>query len=121
MASAHNFSYKMSAEQGSVKSGINAAETLLSSLGICLLTNFNSLSQKMHLKFEKTYLEIDGIRQSEPPKIEKIEVCFYFTTNENDKKIQKLIDLCIRYGTVTNTLMESVKIKYKYNLRRIND
>ena len=121
VASAHDFSYKMSSEQGSVKNGINAAETLLSSLGICLLTNLNSLSQKMHLNLKETYLEITGIRQADPPKIVEIEVCFCFTSNEDDKKIQKLINLCVKYGTVTNTLMESVKIKYKYNLRRINE
>lgn len=111
VASVHGFSYNLSALTGSVEFGMNAAETLLSALGACLFTNINSLIKKMRLNIKDIELEILGMRSDKPPKIVEITVIFHIDTTESLKKIERMIELAFKYGTVTNTLLGSVNIK----------
>ena len=90
--------------KGSGEAGFNAAETLLSALGACLLTNVNAISQKMRLQLDAARIEIDGKRLDEPPALTEIRYRMILSSNEPPEKLQELADLCFKWGTVTNTL-----------------
>ena len=117
IATRGDFELVLGIKPGDSTVGFNAAETLLSAFGACLITNINSLSKKMRLKIEDVMVKIKGVRIDDPPMIKKIEYEISINTREKRAHIEKLIGLSLKYGTVTNTLLKGTKIsgKIKYN------
>jgi len=113
IATKGDFEIILGTKQGDTTAGFNAAETLLSAFGACLITNINSLSKKMRLEIEDVMININGIRINEPPMIKKINYEIKISTNEERKDIEKLISLSFKYGTVTNTLLKGTEISGK--------
>ncbi len=119
IAQAHNTKYVMSAKSGDTSVGFNAAETLITALGVCLLTNINSLIPKMRLQIDDITLNLIGTREENPPRVSKIEIKLIIKTGESIAKLKKMVDLSLKYGTVTNTLKNNVLIDYEI-VRKIN-
>ncbi|HEX7593889.1 MAG TPA: OsmC family protein [Anaerolineae bacterium] len=92
-------------KKGDGAAGFNAAETLLAALGACLLTNVNNLSQKMRLRVNAARMEITAVRRDEPPGLTQIEYRLVLDSPEPEAKLRELHDLCVKWGTVTNTLI----------------
>ena len=95
-------------QKGSGEAGFNAAETLLSALGACLLTNVNALSKKMHLQINAARMEIDAERRDEPPALTAIRYRLVLDSPEPADKLQELHEICVKWGTVTNTLLNGI-------------
>ncbi len=95
-------------KKGSSEAGFNAAETLLAALGTCLLTNVNAISQKMHIQIEDARVELDAVRRDEPPALTKIRYRLVLKSPEPHHRMQELADLCFKWGTVTNTLIQGI-------------
>jgi putative redox protein len=95
-------------KKGDGAAGFNAAETLLAALGACLLTNVNSLAQKMRLQIDDARLEITGLRRNEPPGLIQIEYRLILASPEPAEKLAELHALCVKWGTVTNTLSDGL-------------
>ncbi len=95
-------------QKGSGEAGFSAAETLLSALGACLLTNVNAISQKMHLQIDSACMEIDAERRDEPPALTAIRYHLVLDSPEPADKLQELHEICVKWGTVTNTLMDGI-------------
>lgn len=98
----------LNVKKGSGEAGFNAAETLLAALSACLLTNVNAISQKMRLKVESARIEFDATRRDEPPALTEIRYRLILKSPEPPEKLQELADLCFKWGTVTNTLVNGV-------------
>ncbi len=118
IATRGNFEIVLGTKQGDSSVGFNAAETLLSAFGACLITNINSLSKKMRLKIEDVMIKIKGIRTDDPPMLKEINYEISISTNEERKHIEKLIALSLKYGTVTNTLLNGTHISGKLRLKK---
>ena len=95
-------------KKGSGEAGFNAAETLLAALSACLLTNVNAISRKMRLKIESARIEFDATRRDEPPALTEIRYRLILKSPEPAEKLQELADLCFKWGTVTNTLVNGL-------------
>lgn len=95
-------------KKGSGEGGFTAAETLLAALGACLLTNVNAIGEKMHLKIDEARIEFDSERRDEPPALTGIVYRLILKSKEPEDKLQELHDLCIKWGTVTNTLINGI-------------
>jgi len=95
-------------KKGDGAAGFNAAETLLAALGACLLTNVNSLSQKMRLQIDEARMEITGLRRDDPPGLIQIDYRLILDSPEPAEKLRDLHELCIKWGTVTNTLIDGL-------------
>lgn len=95
-------------KKGSGEGGFTAAETVLAALGACLLTNVNAISQKMRLKVEDARIEFDSQRRDVPPALTEISYRLILKSEEPEDKLQELHDLCIKWGTVTNTLINGI-------------
>ncbi len=108
-ASREKIEYEFSAKMNDNTTSFNAAEVLLSAFGDCLLTNIHNISKRMHLNIEKIRIEIEGARLDDPPRISEISYTIYFKTEEKLDKLDQLVALSLKYGTVTNTL-KNVKI-----------
>lgn len=109
-ASRNDIKYIYSAKMNDNSTSFNAAEVLLSAFGDCLLTNIHNISKRMHLDIKGITIEIEGKREKNPPRISQIFYTVYFKTGEKMNKLTKLIELSLKYGTVSNTL-KNVKIE----------
>jgi uncharacterized OsmC-like protein len=98
----------LNVKKGAGEAGFNAAETLLAALGACMLTNVNAISEKMHLKVESARIEFDAERRDDPPALTEIRYLLILKSPEPREKLEELHDLCFKWGTVTNTLVNGL-------------
>ena len=98
----------LNVKKGAGEAGFNAAETLLAALGACMLTNVNAISEKMRLKVESARIEFDADRRDEPPALTEIRYKLILKSSEPAEKLQELADLCFKWGTVTNTVVNGL-------------
>ncbi len=98
----------LNVKKGAGEAGFNAAETLLAALGACMLTNVNAIGEKMHLKVESARMEFDADRRDEPPALTEIRYKLILKSPEPLEKLQELADLCFKWGTVTNTVINGL-------------
>ena len=98
----------LNVKKGSGEAGFNAAETLLAALGACLLTNVNAIGEKMRLKVYSARIEFDAERRDEPPALTEIRYKLILKSPEPPEKLQELADLCFKWGTVTNTVVNGL-------------
>ena len=95
-------------KKGAGAAGFNAAETLLAALGACLLTNVQAIGAKMHLHIDAARIEFDAERCDEPPALTKIRYRLILQSPAPPEKLRELADLCFKWGTVTNTLVNGL-------------
>lgn len=107
-AEARAHSLTLNIKKGDGSAGFNAAETLMAALGTCLLTNVNAIAAKMHLKVENAQVEIEAQRSDEPPLMTEIRYRLILDSAEPFEKLQELHELALKWGTVTNTLIEGI-------------
>jgi putative redox protein len=102
-------SLTLNIKRGGGEAGFNAAETLLAALGTCVLTNVNTYIQKMRLNVNNVRIELDGVRQDDPPMLTQIHYRLVFDSPEPLEKLHALHEISLRYGTVMNTLMHGIQ------------
>jgi len=98
----------LNVKKGAGEPGFNAAETLLAALGACMLTNVNAIGEKMRLKVESARIEFEADRRDEPPAVTEIRYRLILKSSEPYEKLKELADLCFKWGTVTNTLINGL-------------
>lgn len=98
----------LNVKKGSGEAGFNAAETLLAALGACLLTNVNAIGEKMRLDIRAARIEFDAVRRDEPPALTEIRYRLILGSPEPPEKLEELADLCFKWGTVTNTVLNGL-------------
>jgi uncharacterized OsmC-like protein len=110
-ASSHGHALMLGVRRGDPTAGFNATETLLASLGGCLITNINALAEKMRLRVDGVRVEVEGDRRDEPPGLVRIRYRLLLDSPESPDKLEKLHTLAVAWGTVTNTLASSVSLQ----------
>jgi uncharacterized OsmC-like protein len=98
----------LNVKKGASEAGFNAAETLLAALGICILTNVNAIGQKMRLQIDAARVEFDADRRDDPPALTEIRYKLILKSPEPPDKLAELHDLCIKWGTVANTVINGL-------------
>ena len=98
----------LNVKKGAGEAGFNAAETLLAALGACILTNVNAIGAKMRLQIDAARIEFEADRRDEPPALTKIRYKLILKSPEPREKLEELHDLCIKWGTVTNTVINGL-------------
>lgn len=109
-AETHGHHLLLNIRKGSSEVGFNAAETLMAALGTCLLTNVNAFAKKMGLRIDKARVEVSAVRLDNPPTLTEISYCLFLKSSEPNDKLSRLHELCVKWGTVTNTLMNGLKL-----------
>ncbi|MGC8826142.1 MAG: OsmC family protein [Anaerolineae bacterium] len=117
-ASTRNHELRLGVRRGDPTAGFNAVETLLAALGTCIITNINSLADKMHLQVDGATVDLAGYRREDPPALVRIDVTITLESPEPEEKLRRLKELAIQYGTVTNTLAAGVGMHFMLMLRR---
>jgi uncharacterized OsmC-like protein len=104
----HGHELTLNIKKGAGEAGFNAAETLLAALGACILTNVNAIGEKMRLQIDEAHIEFDADRSDEPPALTEIRYRLILKSSETREKLEELHDLCFKWGTVTNTLINGL-------------
>lgn len=108
LAEARGHKLTLNVKKGAEEAGFNAAETLLAALGACLLTNVTAIGEKMHLKIDDARMEFEAVRRDEPPALTEIRYKLILKSPESPEKLAELHDLCVKWGTVTNTVINGL-------------
>jgi len=98
----------LNVKKGAGEAGFNAAETLLAAMGACILTNVNAIGEKMRLQIDDARIEFEATRLDEPPALTEICYKLILTSAEPPDKLAELHDLCVKWGTVTNTVIHGL-------------
>lgn len=109
VAKARNHELLLSVKKGDGSAGFNAAETLIAALGTCILTNVNAIAEKMHLQIDGARVEFEAVRRDEPPALSRVTYRLVVDSAEPEEKLQRLHELALHWGTVTNTLIEGLR------------
>lgn len=109
IASSREHSLNLNIKQGGTDAGFNAVETLLAAFGTCILTNINTYIEKMHLAVNNVRIELNGVRQNDPPLLTEIRYRLVFDSPEPIDRLHTLHEISLRYGTVTNTLINGIQ------------
>ncbi len=99
----------LNVKKGDEAGGLNAAETLLAALGACLLTNVNTFAAKMRLRVDAARIEFDAVRRDKPPGLTRIDYRLILASPEPREQLEKLHQLSVEWGTVSNTLMGGIQ------------
>ncbi len=110
--------FTVSIKRGGGEAGPNAAETLLSALGTCLLTNVQTLAEKMRIGLEEARVEIAATRRNVPPGLVEVHYTLHIKSSAPPEKIQYLHEKAVEWGTVANTLAHGVPIEGKVEIHR---
>lgn len=108
-AQARQHTLSLNIKKGDGAAGFNAAETLLAALGTCILTNVNSLANKMRLQIDDARIEFDAVRRDEPPALTRISYRLVLRSPEPEEKLRQLHQLSVKWGTVTNTIINGLQ------------
>ena len=108
LAEARGHRLTLNVKKGAGEAGFNAAETLLAALGACILTNVNAIGAKMRLQIDEARMEFDAVRLDEPPLLTEIRYKLILKSPEPPEKLAELHDLCVKWGTVTNTVINGL-------------
>ena len=108
LAEARGHMLVLNVKKGSGEAGFTAAETVMAALGACLLTNVNAIGEKMHLKIDEARIEFDAERRDEPPALTRISYRLILKSPEPREKLAELHELCVKWGTVTNTIINGL-------------
>jgi len=99
----------LNVKKGDGTAGFNAAETLLAALGACILTNVNGIADKMRLQIDEARVEFTAKRRDEPPALTEIRYRLVLKSPEPADKLQELHRLSVKWGTVTNTVINGIE------------
>ena len=108
LAEARRHKLVLNVKKGGGEADFTAAETLMAALGACLLTNVNAIGEKMHLKIDEARIEFDAERRDEPPALTRISYRLILKSPEPPEKLAELHELCVKWGTVTNTVINGL-------------
>lgn len=88
----------------------NPAELLMSALAACIIKGIERVRPILKFDLEHIEVEITGVRQDSPPKMESIQYTIKITTQESDHRLELLHDNVRKFGTVFNTIAPGTEL-----------
>jgi uncharacterized OsmC-like protein len=82
----------------------NPAELLLAALSACMTKGIERVIPILHFESRGISVEVHGVRQDVPPKLESIRYEIMVDSDESDARLSLLHENVKKYGTVFNTV-----------------
>lgn len=92
----------------------NPAELLLTAVAACILKNVQRYSEILHYPYRSAKIQVNGVRNDNPPFIKEISYKVFVDTDIEDKKIINWHKNILKFGTITNTVRKSVKLNGEF-------
>ena len=93
----------------------NPAELLLTSLAACMLKNVQRYSEILEIPYRSANVTIHGKRNDNPPSMSEIHYHIEIDTDVDEHKIKNWHKNILKFGTITNTLMQACEVKGDMN------
>jgi uncharacterized OsmC-like protein len=94
---------------GNVNS-FNPAELLLAALAACMIKGIERVTPLLGFALRGVTVEVDGVRQDVPPRMESIRYEIVVDTDESDHRLEMLHDNVRKFGTVFNTVAQGTAL-----------
>ncbi|REG84818.1 OsmC family protein [Marinomonas pollencensis] len=88
----------------------NPAELLMGALAACIIKGIERVTPILKFDLEGLEVEIHGVRQDTPPKMESIQYSIRVKTEESDHRLALLHDNVRKFGTVFNTIAPGTEL-----------
>lgn len=88
----------------------NPAELLLAALSACMIKGIERVTPILKFNLRGVEVELHGVRQDSPPKMESIHYVIRVDTDETDHRLALLHDNVKKFGTVFNTVSPGTKL-----------
>lgn len=88
----------------------NPAELLLAALSACMIKGIERVMPILKFQLRGVEIKLHGIRQDSPPKMISIDYEIIVDTDESDHRLDLLHQNVRKFGTITNTLADAVKL-----------
>lgn len=89
----------------------NPAELLLAAVAACMIKGVERLTPMLKFELRGVEVKLHGVRQDNPPKMISIDYEIIIDTDENDRRLQLLHTNIRKFGTISNTVAEAVKLE----------
>jgi len=99
----------------------NPAELLLTSLAACMLKNVQRYSEILKIPYRSANVTISGKRNDNPPSMAEIHYHIEVDTDADERKIKNWHKNILKFGTITNTLMQACEVKGEMEKRNTNN
>lgn len=91
----------------------NPAELLMGALAACIIKGIERVTPILNFELQGIEVDISGVRQDVPPKMESIQYTIKVTSQESEQRLALLHENVRKYGTVFNTLMPGTQLNGK--------
>jgi len=88
----------------------NPAELLLAALAACMIKSIERVAPILKFQLRGIEVELNGVRQDSPPKMESIHYSIRVDTDETDHRLALLHDNIKKFGTVFNTVAPGTEL-----------
>lgn len=88
----------------------NPAELLLAALSACMIKGIERVTPILKFQLRGIEVELRGVRQDTPPKMESIHYVIRVDTDETDHRLALLHDNVRKFGTVFNTVAPGTQL-----------
>lgn len=88
----------------------NPAELLLAALSACMIKGLERVTPILKFNLRGVEVELHGVRQDSPPKMESIHYVIRVDTDETDHRLALLHDNVKKFGTVFNTVSPGTEL-----------
>ncbi|WP_193337293.1 OsmC family protein [Devosia beringensis] len=89
---------------------LNPVELLLASLAACMIKGMERSAPLLKFEFSGVTVNMVAERQEAPPRISAITYVLTVVTSESDHRLELLHTNVRKYGTISNTLAQSVAL-----------
>jgi|WetSurMetagenome_2_1015567.scaffolds.fasta_scaffold02970_3 uncharacterized OsmC-like protein len=86
------------------RDAFNPAELLLAALAACIVKGIERVTPLLKFQLHGLTVQVHGVRQDVPPKMESITYEIIVDTDEDDRRLALLHDNVKKFGTVFNTV-----------------
>ena len=92
------------------RDALNPVELLLASLAACMIKGVERSAPMLKFGFSGVTVSLSAERQDAPPKLTAINYELVVDTTESDRRLELLHTNVRKYGTISNTLADSVSL-----------
>lgn len=93
------------------RDAMNPVELLLSALAACMLKGIERVMPMIHFRLRGVEISLHGVREDSPPRMVAIDYEIVVDTDETDQRLELLHKNVRRYGTISNTVAEAVRLE----------
>jgi uncharacterized OsmC-like protein len=92
------------------RDAFNPAELLLAALAACIIKGIERVTPILKFQLRGLTVQVNGVRQDSPPKMESISYEIVVDTDEEDRRLALLHDNVKKFGTVFNTVTHGTQL-----------